>query len=176
MIISDILFFKFLRDFQVSRKEQSILGVLSNVVSIGFLFILLSGLALYLPATARYNQNPAFLLKMLVSTAIFMNGLFMHFFLVHHLTELSFGKEKEHANVYQLRHSAYASGAISVTSWCSALIISIFKPYMQYPLLYLLTVYITILCIAVVTSQIVLEHAIRKGKKFEWQSAKKNSK
>ncbi|MDP3880588.1 MAG: vitamin K epoxide reductase family protein [bacterium] len=123
--ISDIFFFKFLKDFKISQIESEILNTLSQVIWLGIGFLLLSGLGLFLPAAATYAVSAKFITKMIVVAILIANGIFLNYYISPRLLDISFGKEHDHkeGELRTFRKVAFASGAISLTSWYTALIL-----------------------------------------------------
>lgn len=117
--ITDVLFFKFLKDFKISEFEADVLRTLSQVVWFALVVLIISGLGLYLPHSAELNQSGKFLAKMTVVAIILLNGLFLNIMVSPKLINISFGKKYNHegGGLGKLRKFAYASGAISLTSW-----------------------------------------------------------
>ena len=76
--ITDILFFKFLKDFKISEFESDILHTLSQVIWFALTVIIISGLGLYLPEAQELNQSGKFLAKMAVVAVILLNGTFLN--------------------------------------------------------------------------------------------------
>ena len=123
--ISDVLFFKFLRDFKISEWEADILGTLSRVIWVSLAILVISGAGLYLPDSALLNESPKFLAKMIIVAVIIVNGAFLNLWITPRLVKISFGGRHEHeaGELHYARRLAFALGAISVISWYSAFIL-----------------------------------------------------
>ena len=117
--ITDILFFKFLKDFKISEFEASVLYTLSQVIWFALAVVIISGFGLYLPEMQELNHSGKFLVKMFVVGVILLNGVFLNIAVSPKLVKISFGKKHEHeeGELIKLRKFAYASGAISLASW-----------------------------------------------------------
>ena len=117
--ITDILFFKFLKDFKISEFESDVLHILSQVIWFALAVVIISGFGLYFPEAEVLNQSGKFLAKMAVVAVILLNGIFLNIIVSPKLIKISFGKKHEHeeGELLKLRKFAYASGAISLTSW-----------------------------------------------------------
>lgn len=153
--ISDVLFFKFLRDFKISEKEQSVLSIMSQVIWVGLLLAVISGIGLYIPEAAALHESSKFLLKTIVIGVIIVNGAFLNLYISPKLLDLGF--KENGLNVRQasrLRHLAFALGAVSFISWYTAAFLG-FIESAPFTLLELLGIYIGLLLIGIVGSQIV---------------------
>lgn len=151
--ITDILFMKFLSDFEITKDEQNILQILSQIIWIGISLAVISGIGLYLPNMEVLNQTPKFLLKTVVVAVIIINGAFLNLYVSPKLIHLSWKKSTMHVlSVVRLRRTAFALGGISFVSWYSAFLLGFLK---QTPFSFseMLWIYLGLLIIAVVGSQ-----------------------
>lgn len=117
--VTDILFFKFLKDFKISEFEADVLHTLSQVIWFALAVLVISGFGLYLPEAQELNQSGKFLAKMLIVGIIVINGVFLNIAVSPKLVRISFEKKHEHekGELRKLRKLAYASGAVSLASW-----------------------------------------------------------
>jgi uncharacterized membrane protein len=154
--IADVFFFRFLKDFHISESESEIMQILSQVIWAALGIAVLTGLALYLPQADVLNESVKFLVKAIVVTVIIVNGAFLNLYISPHLAEISFGEAHHHrpGELHQLRKFAFASGAVSLTSWYTALILGMLK---SAPITFheLLAIYIGALAVAITISQLV---------------------
>lgn len=146
--ISDILFFRSIRDEKISSEELGVLNVVSKVVQIGFIGLLLTGAGfLYTFISESGLQN--FVLsnklnaKITIISIIFLNSLVLHFTvlpLFKRYKDADFGKV-----LRQHRVAIFTSGAISAVSWYSALILGAWRglnfSYSTIIVVYLLVVF-----------------------------------
>jgi len=126
---TDVLFFKFLKDFRISKFEADTMKVLSPVIWTALGLALLSGLGLYLPAADILHAKPKFLVKMLAFIVVIVNGVFLNSYITPRLEKISFGKRHRHqpGELHHIRKIAFASGAVSIISWYSAFILGAFR-------------------------------------------------
>lgn len=154
--ITDVFFFKFLKDFKISEQESEVLNTLSQVIWFALALIVISGIGLYLPASERLLDSAKFLAKMIVVGAIIVNGAFLNLLVSPRLVHISFGQSHPHESgeLHRLRRLAFALGAISVVSWYSAFILgALRRPLFSF--LEILGAYLVLVSVAVVGSQIV---------------------
>lgn len=148
--ITDIFFFKFLKDFRITAEEKGTMDHLSQIIWIGIIVLLMSGYFLYIPQSARLLESSKFLLKLVVVGVIIVNGIFLNMKVAPELASLSFEgvplKTKQ-------RRIAFALGAVSLTSWYSAFLLgSVRSIPLSLPLG--LVVYGGLLFVAIMGSQV----------------------
>jgi len=161
--ITDIFFFKFLKDFKISEPEADILHTLSQVIWFALALIILTGVGLYLPASERLLESSKFLVKMVVVSVIVVNGAVLNLLISPKLVHISFGESHEHQSgeLHKLRKLAFALGAISITSWYSAFILgALHRPPLSF--LELLGIYLALITLAVAGSQLVEKKIARR--------------
>ncbi|MBI4276672.1 vitamin K epoxide reductase family protein [Candidatus Uhrbacteria bacterium] len=154
--ISDIFFFRFLKDFRISEFEADVLRTLSQVIWLALAIIVLSGIGLYLPESARLLQASKFIVKMIIVVVLTVNGAALGLYLAPKLVTISFGGKHAHESgeLRRLRKIAFALGAVSIVSWYSAFILGGLRTVpLSIPVL--LALYIGILGAAIVGSQIM---------------------
>ncbi len=156
--ITDVLFFKFLKDLRISEEEADILKSVSQVVWLALGILVVTGLALWLPAAEELNQSAKFLVKMLVVAVIIGNGLFLNLWIAPRLIYISFrARPPAHGGIPgELRHIrrfAFALGAVSITSWYSAFILGSLRG-VELGFWPMLSIYIAVVGAAVFMSQI----------------------
>lgn len=117
---SDIFFFRFLKDHQISEEEKDTFDTLSAVIWVGLAILVMSGLMLYLPEQARLDMSAKFLLKVLVVGVIVVNGLALNLFVSPRMRQLSFDRAKP---ARAFRRVAFALGGISIVSWYIAFLL-----------------------------------------------------
>jgi hypothetical protein len=165
--IADMLFFNFLRDFSISKKESEVLETLSNAIMAALGVLWVSGAALYFSDPVGFAASPAFLVKMTILAVLTVNGILMHKFIAPHMVDFSFLRHPLHARhvMHTMRAVAFAMGAVSFTSWYSVFFIAMLKSYLPAGASYvhLLLAYAFIASFAVLSSQIIHTHIRRKS-------------
>ena len=154
--ISDLFFFRFLKDLRISLEEANILHMFSQIIWVGLGIAIISGIGLYLPDMARLNESAKFMVKVIVVAVVTINGLFLNLKIAPLLVKISFGKKHTHqkGELHRERRLAYALGAVSMVSWYSAFTLGMFR---SSPLdfLPLLGVYTLLLIVGIGVSQVV---------------------
>lgn len=161
---SDLLLFRFLRDYKISHKEADILRVMSRVVLTGIFLAFISGILLFLPESERLLQTPKFLVKAIVFFVLCLNGFLLHLLVLPRLIRFSFHRDHYlYKNMVHLRHLGFAMGAVSFTSWYTVFILGSLQ-VVPYSFSFLLSLYIVLLLMAVATA-LLLEYFVAKSVK-----------
>lgn len=166
--ITDLFFFKFLKDFKISSLESGVMNTLSGVIWFALVILVVSGTLLYLEDVEKFNNSSKFLTKMIIVGVIIVNGITLNFFVSPRLAKITFHKKHEHqpGELHHIRKIAFALGAVSVTSWYSAFILGMFR---SVPLSFsvLLSAYITLLVVVIAFSQLAERVYSKKAREVE---------
>lgn len=163
--VTDVLFFKFLKDFKISEFEAGVLKILSQVIWFALAIVLISGIGLYLPEISELHETPKFLVKMIVFLVIIINGSFLNLLITPHLVKISFGERHHHkeGELHHIRKLAFALGAISIISWYSAFILGALRE-ITLGFGALLAIYLSIVLVGIIASQLFERYfVIRSG-------------
>lgn len=162
--ITDIFFFKFLKDFRISEWEADVMHTFSQVIWFALALLVLTGLGLYLHEAEELNQSAKFLVKMIVVAIIIVNGAFLNLLVAPQLVKISFGEKHKQrpGELHRERRIAFALGAISIVSWYSAFILGMLR---ELPLEFssLLLIYLFILGGAIAASQFMERFFIKQA-------------
>lgn len=151
--ISDILFLKFLKDFQISEEEDKILRTMSQIVWVGLLIVIISGVGLFIPNSAELLGSSKFLVKMTAVLIIIINGSFLNLILSPRILRLDLNTGIEVKKAHMMRKIAFALGGISFVSWYIAFILGVLK-HVDLTYFELISFYGLCLIFAIVASQI----------------------
>lgn len=156
-LVSDYLFFRFLKDLKLSKQELYVMGLMSGVVWAGLFLLILSGIFIFLSNPVGYMASSKFLLKMLVVLALTLNGCLLHFYIKPRLKLIDWaaGLKDKHRKI---RRVAFGAGAVSVTSWLLATVLGSLSS-IPFEIFEAAGLYAILLLIAVLTSQ-VIEHLL----------------
>ena len=131
---SDLIFFSSVKDRKISPTEMRFLHLGSKMVWLGLLIIIISGIFIFFSDIDKYLNSSKFLAKMTIVGIIILNGFVFH---ISHLPRLH-----RHINLHfpssaEFKKNApllVASGAVSMVSWTSAIILGVMHsvPY-SYP-------------------------------------------
>jgi hypothetical protein len=144
--VTDILFFKFMRDSKMSKWEARIMNSLSPVVWAALAILAVSGAVMFLQDTERLLQSSKFLTKMLIVAILILNGAILNMVVGPRLHKISMPGS--------IRKLAFALGAVSLTSWYSAFLLGMLRN-VPLGLPVLLTAYAFFLLVAIIGSQVM---------------------
>lgn len=154
--VSDVLFFRFLRDYRISQKEAEVLHVLKNLIMSALGVILLSGALLVALDPAAFLASAPFRFKMAVTGIVALNGIALHLIVAPHLLHLNLRTErKTHGRSW--RRLAFALGGVSVCSWYTVFFTAMLKSMLPQDLTMLFMGYVFLLVCTLLGTQFV-EH------------------
>lgn len=157
--VADLLFFNFLKDFKISKKETEVMGILSNAIMAAMLLLYVTGICLFLSDIPAYSMSQAFFSKTVIVAVLTINGVLMHAYVAPRMIHISFLKKEFGAKhvIHRLRGVAFAMGAFSFSSWYFVFFLSMLKRMLPAWVGYqhILGVYAAIIIMAVATSQIM---------------------
>lgn len=124
-IASDSMFLKALKDLKISKTEMGFMQIGSAMVWAGLIMLIISGYLLFSLNPERYISSDKFLAKMTVVLIILMNGVFLHLHLnlIPRLRRHVEGHLPSSDEFMRKRPLLLTSGAVSLVSWLSALIL-----------------------------------------------------
>lgn len=149
-LISDMLFAFFSRNKNLNSTEIKTLSILSKVVRYGLVFIILSGVGLFLGDMTAYAHSAKFLAKMSIVIVLLVNGYVLNRYIWPHVLNGNFFTIKNNS----VRRIAFACGAISVISWLSACTLGVLKK-LSLSYFLIMTIYFLILIFGILISQLV---------------------
>jgi uncharacterized membrane protein len=153
--ITDMLFFRFLRDYKISVEEADVVNSISQIiwVALGILFI--SGVALYLPATERLDDSAKFLTKLFALSVLVINGVFLNIVVAPKLSQIYFSSDDKSIdkNIRKLRRLAFSLGGISIVSWYFIFILGALRTF-TLNFQEFMSIYIILLLLAIIGGNI----------------------
>lgn len=155
--LTDVFFFKFLKDSRISEEEAQMLSALSEVIWLALGVAILTGAALFLPDATTYIDTPKFLAKMVVVAVIVLNGAFLNLYIAPKLVKISFAEPHHHkeGELGRARRLAFALGPISVVSWYSAFILGSLPATTPLSFFTFLKIYLLLLVVSITIGQFV---------------------
>ncbi len=127
--VTDIFFFRFLRDYRISKGEHELMKTLSNIIWFALGVIVVTGIGLFIPRSEELLQSSKFLIKMVAVGVVIVNGVFLNLLVSPRLMEISFGESHDHktGELHYFRKLSFALGAISITTWYTIFILGSLK-------------------------------------------------
>lgn len=162
--ISDILFFRFLKDYRITKKEVEVLNVLKNIIVTTMFFIVFSGLFLYLPQAEKLNASAMFRVKTIATFVLVANGVALHIFIAPYLIRLNFMKKQAMSHAWSCL--AFALGSISICSWYTAFLIAMLKTVLPFTFHEMVSAYFLLLLSAISVSQLMRIAYKKKAKQM----------
>ncbi|HEY4473584.1 MAG TPA: hypothetical protein VI957_00280 [Candidatus Paceibacterota bacterium] len=126
-LMSDLMFFRAIRDKEITPTEMDFLTLASRCVTIGLFILILSGVGLFFLDTERYLASSKFLVKMTIVLILTLNGVLFHLIHIPHLKSVAGNRVPLLYEFSKRRWLFLGSGVVSVVSWLSALILGVFK-------------------------------------------------
>lgn len=147
--VTDVFFFKFLRDYKISKNEADFMRTLSRIMWAGVLLLALSGLGLFLLNPDRLLASAKFLSKMVVVIVLITNGVFLHFFISPKLHKIAYmPSDHPRKNEFRrFREKAFISGGVSIVSWYYAFALAVSR-FRDLTVWHYLGVYLLLLTLA----------------------------
>jgi hypothetical protein len=158
VVTTDTLFFRFLKDYRISRKEADTLDTISKVIWGAIFLLFITGAMLYLSAPMDYLAKSKFVAKIIIFIFIVGNGLALNTVISPYLIKLSFNEDespslKKTMKLRILRRIAFASGAVSMISWFSVFILGSIRS-IPVTTSQALLIYLGLVCVGIAGSQV----------------------
>jgi hypothetical protein len=147
-LILDILIFHFLRNFKINSLEAVIMHLISQLIILGLVLLLVTGVAIYLTDMDGYNSNPRFLMKMTAVLVLSINGVFLNFFMMPKIEKLSLVEEDLEED-QTLKRVAFAVGGVSMVSWLAAFTFAMVKDLGAFTYIQMLVPYLALVLTAI---------------------------
>lgn len=159
--VTDVLFFRFLKDYNISENEKGIMDTMSHVLWIALGILIVTGIGLYAPRSLELGESSKFLVKTIAVGVITINGFVLNFIVSPKITKLVFKKDVP-KEISRLRKLAFATGAISISSWYIVFLLGSLR---SIPLSFQagLSVYFGIVLFAILMSQLYQRRLVSKN-------------
>ncbi len=128
---SDTMFFSTIKDGRIQKHELRFMKLGGRLVWLGLAVLFVSGILLVLTDPTGYLSSSKFLAKISIVGVIVLNGIIFHFIHIPHIHNHLGLKFADSPTFVKRAPLLMASGAISVTSWISTVILGMLKniPY-----------------------------------------------
>lgn len=150
-LASDFMFVHALRDWKIDKTEFGFLKLASRMVWIGVVVLFLSGLIMFLAAPAAYLASGKFMAKMTVVVILVINGFIFHYQHIPLLGNTSGQHLPTSREFIAKSRSLFVSGAISMVSWFTALVLGALRG-VPYSYVTIMLIYLAVLAFAIVTA------------------------
>lgn len=120
----DVMFARFLLSLDSKNWHPELYTTATRLIWFALALITLSGVGLFLGDATRLLASSKFLVKMVVVLVVTVNGLLFGHHLAPRLASIfAQGETRQGLSAHLLRRLAFASGAVSLTSWYSAVVL-----------------------------------------------------
>jgi len=147
-LILDMMIFHFLRNFKISTREAVIMHLISQMIVLGLILLIVSGIALVFTDLDRYLQNPRFLMKMTGVFFVLVNGVVLNLYVAPKMEMISLREEDRKEN-QTLVNVSFIVGAISFISWFSVFVLAMINVLEAFSYGTLLLMYLILLALAI---------------------------
>ena len=163
--VSDIMFFKMLRNGKFTRNDLSTLHTLSKVIWAGLGLLIVSGLSIFTliyfdQGSLPMLMSPRWQAKLTLVAVVLVNGLVFKYSIVPILlrnADQPISLQTLGSQIWRLA----ISGAVSIVSWYSILVISTLPREFRPPYLYFMGVWLALVILGTITGRIMLQRSIR---------------
>ncbi|MCC5912734.1 MAG: hypothetical protein JJU46_00035 [Balneolaceae bacterium] len=147
-VILDVMIFHFLNNFKISSREAVIMHLISQMIILGLIFLIVSGVALTLTDPDTFLENPRFLMKMTSVGVVTLNGILLNLFVVPKMEQISFleGEKEENSGLIS---AAFIAGSVSMVSWFTVFVLAMINPLETFSYLQLLSAYLILLAVTI---------------------------
>ncbi len=164
--ITDIFFFKYLKDYKISETEHKTMETLSSVIWVALGVLIITGIGLFIPQSEKLLESSKFITKVVAVLVLVLNGVMLNLSISPRMMEITFGDDFSHqkGELHFMRKLSFALGAISIVSWYTIFILGSLK---SIPVSVGVGVssYILLLFIAIIGSQVFDRVMINKRKR-----------
>lgn len=159
-LMSDFFFMFMTKDKKLDTSEFKILKAGGYFVWVGLILLIVSGTLLFALNPDRYIDSSRFLLKMFIVVILTVNGFIFHIMHIPRLEKVV-GENIARSKSFSMesRHM-YASGAISIASWISVIILGGLRS-IPYSLTTGMIIYFCLVGVAILVAEIERRRFLR---------------
>ncbi len=125
--MSDLMFFRAIKDGRITRGEIDFLNLGSWSVAFGLTVLICSGLWMFSLDPERYLASTKFLAKMTIVAVLAVNGVILHSVQIPYLKSMAVSRIGTKQGFATMRFMFLFSGVVSLVSWVSALVLGAFR-------------------------------------------------
>lgn len=164
--ITDIFFFKYLKDYKISESEHKTMETLSSVIWVALGVLIITGLGLFIPQSEKLLESSKFITKSVAVLVLVLNGIMLNLSISPRMMEITFGDDFSHqkGELHFMRKLSFALGAISITSWYTIFVLGSLKS-IPVSIGVGVSLYVLLLFVAIIGSQVFDRVMINKRKK-----------
>jgi len=161
--VSDVLFFRALKDKRISADELGLLHTLGMMLWVGLIILVASGIGFVtlqyvMSGTSSYLVSAWFQAKMTIIAILFTNACVMHLY-VFPFMKSHIGTTLTHKKVAAHFALLATTGVVSITSWYSALVLGVTRG-LDFTYGLIINLYLVILVFGVMVAYLLLSVAV----------------
>ena len=122
--------------------------IISQMIILGLILLIITGIPLTLTDTSAYLENPRFLMKMTAVGVVILNGIVLNLYIAPKMEMISLRKEERESNE-TLDIVSFISGATSFVSWFAVFIFAMIDILENFSYSTLLIAYLLFLAAAI---------------------------
>ncbi|HSJ68899.1 MAG TPA: hypothetical protein VK921_14540 [Anditalea sp.] len=150
--IIDFMIFHFMRNFKISSQEAVLMHLISQIIIVGLIFLIISGVAIFLTDVEGYMASGRFMMKMTTLVVVIINGTVLNLYIAPYMEKISLrAPDLNKDNTF--KKVSFAVGAISMVSWYSAFFLAMIKDLSYFDYSTLLIAYLLLLGTSIAVSQ-----------------------
>jgi len=157
--VSHVSFFRFLKDYKITKKEKSALYHQAQIVWLGILMITLGGVGLLITNFAQTISSPTAILQLIVILVLIISETIITLFISPKMSVLAPKKGEFRKTLDEYRKKAFAFSSISLVSWYLSFILN-YIPGLSLTLNEHLLLYLGIIFVALMSSQIIEQQVL----------------
>lgn len=157
--VSDFLFASSIKDKSFSRTEIRFLNLGGKIVWLGLITLVISGIGLFSLDPAKYLESSKFLAKMAIVAIITLNGIVFHLSHIPRIIRHAGEHFPSSDEFIRKRHLLLISGAISGTSWISALILGSLRT-IPYSFGTIMSIYVVVVSTAILVALLLRQRML----------------
>lgn len=150
--IIDFMIFHFMRNYKISSQEAVIMHLISQIIIVGLIFLIISGVAIFLTDVDGYLASDRFMMKMTVLIVVILNGIVLNLYIAPYMEKISL-RAPDLDKDTTFKKVSFAVGAISMVSWYSAFFLAMIKDLSDFRYTTLLIAYLIMLGTSIAVSQ-----------------------
>lgn len=158
---SDGIFFSTIKDGRITEDELRFMKLGSKLVWTGVAILVISGIFLVSTDPARYFASNKFLAKLTIVAIIILNGIIFHLIHIPHIKKHIEIMFRESENFIKKAPLILASGALSMVSWISTVILGVLK-HVPYTYFQIMSAYLLVAILAM-TSAVLMKKIILRS-------------
>ena len=151
---SDAMFFSTIKDGRINHDELRFMKLGGKLVWLGITILIISGILLVSMDPSKYLMSDKFLSKMTIVVLIIINGGIFHLIHIPHIRDHIGIRFKDSPTFIKRAPLVLASGALSMISWITVVILGMLKD-VPYTYIEIMGTYVAIVAVAIIGAMVM---------------------